>query len=41
MHFQDDDRRLKVWFKKLTPAQRLSIAEDIERFRRLARFVED
>jgi hypothetical protein len=35
-----DNERLKKWFKSLSPAKRLEIAEELERFRRRARFVE-
>ena len=38
-NMDNDNDRLKKWFKSLSPAKRLEIAEEIERFRRRARFV--
>ncbi len=32
---------LEIWFNGLTPEQRLSLALEIEDFRKVARFVED
>jgi len=35
-----DKERLKIWFSKISPARRLQLAIEFERFRRGARFVE-
>jgi len=41
MFHEGSEERLRRWFKGLTPAQRLKVAEEIEQFRRRARFVDD
>ena len=38
-NMDNDNARLKKLFKGLSPANRLEIAEELERFRRRARFV--